>query len=44
MLRELNRGGQVFYLHNRILTIELDARAPASACCRGTASASATGR
>ncbi len=33
--RELNRGGQVFYLHNRVLDIEAVGRAPARAGAGG---------
>ncbi len=36
MARELDRGGQVFFVHNRIETIEVGrARAPDGASCRG---------
>ena len=42
--RELNRGGQVFFLHNRVMTIETMAVEIADAGCRTPASSSATAR
>ena len=42
--RELERGGQVFFVHNRVHNIELIARAAARASCRRRRSASATAR
>jgi hypothetical protein len=41
---EIRRGGQVFYLHNRVLTIDLWSRRACASCCPTSASASATGR
>jgi transcription-repair coupling factor (superfamily II helicase) len=41
--RELNRGGQVFFLHNRVMTIET-MRAEIARSCRTRASWSATAR
>ncbi len=42
--RELNRGGQVFFLHNRVGTIDVDGAETARACCRRRGSWSATAR
>ena len=42
--RELDRGGQVFFVHNRIETIDGDRRPPAARSCRAPASRWATGR
>ena len=42
--RELNRGGQVFFLHNRVLTIETMAQKLRGAAARTPASSSATAR
>ena len=44
ILRELDRGGQVFFVHNRVQTIEPDRRAPGAAWCPKRASPSATAR
>ena len=42
--RELDRGGQVFFVHNRIETIDSDRRPRCGASCRARASAWRTGR
>ena len=42
--RELNRGGQVFFLHNRVMTIETMAQKLAGAGAATPASSSATAR
>ena len=44
ILRELNRGGQVFFVHNRVQDIEPMAERAAAARARGAASPSATAR
>ena len=44
ILRELERGGQVFFVHNRVQTIHAHGAAPATSWCPRRASASATGR
>ena len=42
--RELNRGGQVFFLHNRVMTIETHGPEARRRSCRTRASSSATAR
>ena len=42
--RELNRGGQVFFLHNRVMTIQTMAEKLQRAAARTPASSSATAR
>ena len=42
--RELNRGGQVFFLHNRVMTIRDDGAKACRRSCRTRASSSATAR
>ena len=44
ILRELERGGQVYFVHNRVHNIELIARAAARHRARGARSSSATAR
>ena len=44
ILRELGRGGQVFFVHNRVETIELHGAPPARARARGAHRASRTAR
>ncbi len=41
-LREFKRGGQVYFLHNEVDTIENDARHAGTSCCPRRASSSAT--
>ena len=43
-LRELERGGQVFFVHNRVHNIERDGRRSCASSCPRRASASATAR
>ena len=44
VLRELKRGGQVYFLHNEVETIEHRARASWPSCCPRRASPSPTAR
>ena len=44
VLRELNRGGQIYFVHNRVHDIQKVAQRAAADRARGDASASATGR
>ena len=44
VLRELKRGGQVYFLHNEVETIERAARQAAPSCCPRRASPSPTAR
>ena len=44
ILRELARGGQVFFVHNRVENIDARGSAGSASSCRRRASASRTGR
>ena len=44
VLRELKRGGQVYFLHNEVETIEQPARDARARCCPRRASPSRTAR
>ena len=44
ILREIDRGGQVFFVHNRVQGIQTLARASCGGSCRRRSSASGTGR